>query len=152
MTIMGRSPNADRGYKKRNERVEMCLVPLFSEQAVFSEWISEFDCWFMKFDSWPLSDLLGKLILLLKANRAKDREAVGLIERKMSNRQNESFKIATPGRKDFVVINRQRLLDLLEVHYKQSAGQVLSEIRHQIKSSGKIAPIELGEVGKTRKL
>ena len=47
-----------------------------------------------------------------------------------------------------MVINKQRLFDLLEIHYKRPTGQLLSEIRHRLRSLGKIAPVELGDGGK----
>ena len=46
-----------------------------------------------------------------------------------------------------MVINKHRRFDLLEIHYKQSAGQSSSEIRHQIRGLAQIAPTELGEGG-----
>ena len=46
-----------------------------------------------------------------------------------------------------MVINSQRLFDILEIRDKQSKCQVLSEIRHQIKSVGYIAPVALGGGG-----
>ena len=45
---------------------------------MFTDWVLEFDCGFMKFDSCPLSDLLRKMILPLKnPNRPKERESGG---------------------------------------------------------------------------
>ena len=42
--------------RKRNEMLEICAVPLFIQKAMLSDWVSEFDCGFREFDSWPLSD------------------------------------------------------------------------------------------------
>ena len=49
------------------------------------------------------------------------------------------------------MISKKRISDLLEVHYKQPNGQVLSVIRQQIKNMGRISPIELGVGGKCGK-
>ena len=57
------------------------------------------------------------------------------------------FKISTRRRKDYVVINDHWFFDLFEIHYKQSTCQLLSGLRHPIKSSGEISPIELGAGG-----
>ena len=43
------------------------------------------------------------------------------------------------GIEDYVVIDRKRLFDLLELHYKQSNGQFLAEIGSQIKDVNRIA-------------
>ena len=49
---------------------------------------------------------------------------------------------------DYVSINRHRAFDLLEVRRKQANGQLLSDIRHQIKNMNRIAPVELVDSGK----
>ena len=63
-----RTPGMD---SKRSERGRMFVVPMFSQKRVFEDWISGFDCWFMKFDSCPLSELLGKMVATLKKPKTK---------------------------------------------------------------------------------
>ena len=60
--------------------VEMCAVPLFSQNTMFKDWRFTFDCWSRKFDTWPLGDVLDKTIWMLeKPHRPKDREDGGLV-------------------------------------------------------------------------
>ena len=47
------------------------------------------------------------------------------------------------GRKDYVLIGKKWLSALLELHYKQSNGQVLAEIRSRIKNADRISKLEL---------
>ena len=66
--------------RKRNERAEMRPVPLFSQKAMFNDWILEFDCWFSNLDTCPLSGVLDKMIRMSqKSPIPEDREADGLI-------------------------------------------------------------------------
>ena len=73
--------------QKRNERApSMRAFPLFSQKAMFKDWISEFVCWFRKFDTWPLSDVLDKMIWMLgkpQRNESDRKKAEETEERKL---------------------------------------------------------------------
>ena len=64
---------------EREGRIARISV-IFSQKAMFPDWIPGFGFWFMQFDSWPLDFLLDKAILTLgNPNLPKDREAGGLV-------------------------------------------------------------------------
>ena len=86
--------------QKRNERVEMRACP-------FKDYISELGCRFRKFDTWPLSDVLDKMIWMLgKPPMSEDRDAGIPIAGKLKKQKKEIYKIATNGRKDYVVVGK----------------------------------------------
>ena len=68
----------------------MCAVPLFSQNAMFNDWIPERGCWLRKFDTCPLSEVLAKMIWMLERHpRPEDREAgfpLGIKLRKQKGR------------------------------------------------------------------
>ena len=54
----------------------MCAVPLFSQKAMFKDWLFEFDCRFRKFDTCPLGGVLDKMVWMSKnPHSSEDREA-----------------------------------------------------------------------------
>ena len=90
------------------------------------------------------------MILMFKIQIAPEIEKMLVLVGSIGGKLREwggSFKVSTHGREDYVVINKHRIFELLEIRYTQRTGQVLSEIRHRIKSFGKISPIEVGEGG-----
>ena len=133
--------------RKRNGVVEMCVVPLFIQKPMSKYWILELDCWFMKFDSLPLSDPLGKTILMFKNPIGPNIERLWAWLAGLWAIRRKIFKISTQGGKYYAVVNTRRLVGLLEIRYKQPTAQLLSEIQHRIKSLNQIAPTELGEGG-----
>ena len=63
---MARFPNAENGYENGMAKVDIFAVPLFTQKAMSTDWIFAFGCWFWEFDSWPLNDISGKMISMLK--------------------------------------------------------------------------------------
>ena len=45
----------------------------------------------------------------------------------------------------FVAINKTWLSDMMEVHFSQSKGDSLSDVRNKISDPGKVAAVELGK-------
>ena len=122
----------------------MCAVALFNQKAMFKAWAFEFDCRFRKFGACPLNDVLDKTIWAFPGGR----ESGSLIGRKTHQQKKESYKIATGGSKDYVVIYKKWLFDILELHYKLSNGEVADGLRMHIKNANRIAQLEIGGCGK----
>ena len=79
--------------------------------------------------------------MLKKLHRPKDREAASLIGGRLE-KQKEAIKLRRMV-KNYVIIGKKRLFDLLELHYKRHNGKFLDEIRSQIKNANRIAHVEL---------
>ena len=45
---------------------------------------------------------------------------------------------------DYVAINKPRLFGLLEIHYAQSKGGILPDVKKKIDEAGRIGALELG--------
>ena len=71
---------------------EKCTLLIFSQKRIYEDWILEIDCWLIKFDRWPLSEVLDQSITMLgRSGKTKDRDAGGLIFRKLSKDKRDQF-------------------------------------------------------------
>lgn len=100
----------------------MRILPISSQKRAFANWIFGIGCWFRMRDSWALSEILDKMVFMLKKSaETKDREGRDLIGRKLRTQRIERYKkLANKG--DYVVIGKKRLFGLLELYYSQSKG------------------------------
>ena len=106
--------------------------------------IGENDTWFSKFDQWPLGAVLDKLIEMSKfPGKQKGRDTGDLIYRKLRKRRKESNQALATNEANSA-LNKQWLFYLLEKHFSQSNGIVLTDIRMRIRDLDKAPPMELG--------
>ena len=121
----------------------MCILPTFIQKRIFEDCILEIDCWFRKFDQWPLSEVPGQMIAMLRmSDKTNDRDAGGLICRKLSRSKRGSYKKMIKN-EPFVAINNKWLMDFLEVHFAQSMGAILSGVRKKIGDVDRASPTDL---------
>ena len=114
------------------------------QKRIFEDWSVEIDCWFRMVGQWPLSEASGEMIEMLStSDKTNDRDAMDLIYRRWSNQKVESYKEAV-NRDLFVVICKKFLFGVREVHFAQSDGIVLTDMRRQIMDLDTLAPGELG--------
>ena len=117
----GESSKAGHGFKNEVEVGEMCVVPMFSRKRAFGDWICDANCRLRKFDPWPMSELLDKMISMLKKPPIpKDREARFLIGGELDRQKRESYMLGIHGSTDYVVIGKKWMLDLFKLRYRQS--------------------------------
>ena len=76
------------------------------------------------------------------------RAAWDSIFRKLSKKNRESHNKMVKS-ETFFAIDKQRLLDVLEVYFAQSKGFILTDIRKRIIDLNRSAPAELGECYRT---
>ena len=66
----------------------MGVLPLFSQKRAFEDWIGEADNWFMKLHQWPISEVAGEMIAMLKGDdKSKDRDSGDLIYKQLSKKR-----------------------------------------------------------------
>ena len=82
----------------------MRILPMFSQKRVFEDWILEIDCRFRRFDSWPLFEVLYKMIdMLKKPDWPNGGEGGDLIGRKLNKHKRESYRKWANGVYDVVI-------------------------------------------------
>ena len=102
------------------------------------------DCWFLKFDRWPLSEVSDQMIATLeRSGETNDRNAWGWIYRKLSRQKRESYKMMI-NIESFVSINKKWLFGFPGVHFSQSRGDILTDARKKIGDLHIAPPVELG--------
>ena len=97
----------------------------------------------MEFDDWPLREVLAKMISTLKFDRKQGSRSRGHNVGLLNRQKKGSFKKAVHGGDDFASIAKKWLFGLLGLHYAQSEGGVLSDVRSQIDNLYGVGPIEL---------
>ena len=104
-------------------------TPLTSQEDVFVNWLGEFGHGFRKVHQYPISEILDKMGEMLRSSaNPRDQEAGVLISKKLSKRRKESNRYLTEG-DTYAAITKKWLFDLLEMHFAQSKGAALTNVR-----------------------
>ena len=101
-------------------RVCVCILPTFSQKRIFEDWILYIDCWFIKFDQWPLSAVPDQMIAMVRDSGTSEnpmgRDSWDLIFRKLSNRKRGSYR-KTIKNDPFVAINKKWIRALSSIMF-----------------------------------
>ena len=79
---------------------------------------------------------------LQRSDKTNDRNEWDAIFRNLDSRKRESYEKMIKV-EPFVVINKQWMFGLLEAHYAQSNGYILTDVRNQIGDLYRAAAVEL---------
>ena len=102
-----------------------------SGDDVFRNWLAEVDVWVRELHRHPIREVPAAMVDMSRSsNKPKDKEALGLIFKKLSKRRNGALvKCDT-----YDVVTKKRISGLLEINSAQSKGIILTNVERKLLS------------------